>query len=109
MEFYEYKTGDTLIKGTFGVLEPNTDKKTDIIPDLIIVPALSADKNGFRLGYGKGYYDRFISNLKKSVPTLVPIFSELITENLPTEPHDKKVDVIVTETILNILLKFYLL
>ena len=97
MEFYEYKIGDTLKKGAFEVLEPSIDKICNKNPDLIIVPALSVDKAGYRLGYGKGYYDRFISNLKCHVPTLVPIFSELLIDVLPKEKHDKNVDIVLTE------------
>ena len=98
--FYEYKFGDELIKGDFGVYEPKSGMNSEIIPDLIIVPALSVDKNNYRLGYGKGCYDRFLEKLfekGKYPPTLVPIFSDLIIENLPTEPHDKKIDIVVTE------------
>ena len=98
--FYEYKKGDELVKGDFGVYEPKKDMKTDIVPDLIIVPALSVDKNNYRLGYGKGYYDRFLTSLyeKGNCPTtLVPIFSALIVETLPAEPHDKKINLVITE------------
>lgn len=95
--FYEYKSGDKLIKGNFGVYEPKSGMKTNIIPDLIIVPALSVDKNNYRLGYGKGYYDRFLTRFNKCPLTLVPVFSELIIENLPKETHDKKVDFVITE------------
>ena len=98
LEFYEYKNGDRLKTGEFGVKEPICNKKTDIIPDLIIVPALSADKNNYRIGYGKGFYDRFLNSFKKICPqTLTPIFSDLIAEKLPTEKYDKKIDMIIFE------------
>lgn len=100
LKFYKYKLGDELIKGDFEVYEPVFNKQTSVIPDLIIVPALSVDKNNYRLGYGKGYYDRFLTKLKgKNLcpPTLVPIFSELIVETLPIESHDKKIDIVITE------------
>ena len=97
--FCEYKFGNELVEGEFGVYEP-AGMMTDIIPDLIIVPALSVDKNNYRLGYGKGYYDRFLSEyIEKDCcpPTLVPIFSDLIVENLPVERHDRKIDFVNTE------------
>lgn len=97
LKFYEYKFGDELIKGDFGVYEPVIDTETTIIPDLIIVPALSVDKNNYRLGYGKGYYDRFLNSFYSPPKTLTPIFSELIVEKLPTEPHDRKIDIVITE------------
>lgn len=95
--FYEYKGDDELIKGDFGVYEPKSSKKADFVPDLIIVPALSVDNNKYRLGYGKGYYDKFLAKFNECPLTLVPIFSELIVEALPIEPHDKKVDIVITE------------
>jgi 5-formyltetrahydrofolate cyclo-ligase len=63
--------------------------------DLIIVPALAVDKAGNRLGYGKGFYDRFLATV--DTPTIVPIFSACIAPNIPTEAHDFQVQHIVTE------------
>ena len=98
LEFYKYSFGDKMKRGCFGVMEPDCTELSDIVPDLIIVPALSADKNNYRLGYGKGYYDRFISNYSTSVPvTLTPIFSEKKNEKLPICHYDKKIDYIITE------------
>ena len=98
LEFFEYEFGDELIEGEFGVKEPVNNKKTDIIPDLIIVPALGTDKNNYRIGYGKGFYDRFLNNFEKICPpTLTPIFSGLTVETLPKDTFDKKIDVIITE------------
>ncbi len=97
MEFIKYNIGDKLIKSEFGVFEP-TGEKTLVIPDLIIVPSLSVDKNSYRLGYGKGFYDRFLSNADfNNVTTLSPIYSELIVEKIPTERHDKFIDIVLTD------------
>ena len=93
MEFIEYHLGDNLIKSEFGVLEP-IGEKTLIKPDLIIVPALSADKKGYRLGYGKGFYDRFLE--KQICTSISPVFSDLMVEALPIEKHDKKINIIVS-------------
>lgn len=98
MQFFEYKIGDALKKSKFGVLEPEiNDTPTNAIPDLIIVPAVSVDINNYRLGYGKGYYDRFLSQFDVQPKTLTPIFSNLIQQDLPKEKHDKKIDIIITE------------
>ena len=99
LKFYEYEYGDKLNTGAFNVLEPAKFFSTEIYPDLIIVPALCVDKNNYRLGYGKGYYDRFLEKYSEenSPITISPIFSCLITNSLPIEMNDKKIDIIITE------------
>lgn len=94
LEICLYKNGDKLCTSCFNVLEPITKGVCGEILDIIILPALMADKHNYRLGYGKGFYDRFIS--KTNAITILPIPKELIVEKLPTEPHDKKVDIIIT-------------
>lgn len=94
IEFIGFHIKDNLIKSEFGVFEP-IGEKTSIIPDLIIVPALSADKKGYRLGYGKGFYDRFLAH--QTCPTVSPVFADLLIDELPTEKHDKKIDIIVCQ------------
>ena len=93
MEFIKYNLGDNLVKSEFGVFEP-IGEKTIVKPDLIIVPALSADKKGYRLGYGKGYYDRFLAN--QNCKTVSPVFADLMVDELPIEKYDKKIDIIVS-------------
>ena len=87
---------EPFLKGKFGVLEPLNKEvyKKDKI-DLIIVPGVSFDREGNRLGYGKGYYDRYLtgSNLK----TIGICFSEQLTEHIPNDDNDIKIDVIVTD------------
>ena len=64
MEFYYIRSLDDLEKGTFGVLEPKHQQcklVTDLSHGFCIVPGLCFDAKGYRLGYGKGYYDRFLS------------------------------------------------
>ena len=96
--FFEYKSGDELKTGEFGVKEPVNNEKTNIIPDLIIVPALGVDKNNYRIGYGKGFYDRFLNSFEQTCPkTLSPIFKTLLIEKLPIEINDKKIDLIIHE------------
>ncbi|MBR2526366.1 5-formyltetrahydrofolate cyclo-ligase, partial [bacterium] len=87
--------GDTLNESPFKTKEPQTKPENPDIIDLIILPALAADKNNFRLGYGKGYYDRLLS--KTTAKTILPIAKELVFENLPVESHDKQVDIVITD------------
>ena len=87
---------DSLSENKFGIMEPMSD--FSVLPqqnDIIIVPALAADKNFNRLGYGGGYYDRFLKNL--SAKKIVPISEKLITSEIDTDVFGQKVDIIVTE------------
>ena len=88
-----YKKGDKLNVGSFGVKEPKTHPVSAKILDLVIVPALLVDKQNYRLGYGKGYYDRLLTHT--NAKTLVCIAKELIVEKLPVEKHDKKIDIVL--------------
>ena len=69
---------------------------TDFENCLCVVPCLSADPDGFRLGYGGGFYDRFLAE-HKQIYTVAVCFDELISSSLPREDFDIKVDVTVTE------------
>lgn len=90
-----YKTGDDLEKSEFGVFEPTSAKTDSRILDLVIVPALASDRNGYRLGYGKGYYDRFL-NGNRGIKTLCAIPKELIFDELARDDYDVKIDYIIT-------------
>ena len=95
MEACPYKIEDKLVKGDFNIYVPTSKATNPQILDLIFVPALMVDKNNYRLGYGKGFYDRFLG--KTNAKTIVPISKELVIENLPIEKHDKKVDLVITD------------
>ena len=82
----------------FGLLEPNNTCPI-LIPDektLCIVPAIAFDENGDRLGYGKGFYDRFLKDFKGASVGIV--HSELLVKQLPTDPHDTPVKIVITES-----------
>ncbi len=65
--------------------------------DAILVPAAAVDRDGNRLGWGKGYYDRFLDTLDDSTLVIAVVFDADVVDDVPTEPHDKTVDLIVTE------------
>jgi len=91
---------EQLKEGCFGVLEPcntGTDHRADEA-DLIIVPGVVFDITGHRIGYGKGFYDRFLQypELRATLAGLCHDF-QLIDGNLPADRHDIQMDIIVTE------------
>jgi len=91
MAAIKIKSLSELIVGSFGIKEPvcgEVCKKSEI--DLCVVPGLSFDKDGFRLGYGGGYYDRFLK--EKDVYSIGICFNELYSERLPREENDIAVD-----------------
>lgn len=80
-----------LHQGPFSLLEPKGDSiipLTDI--DLVLLPALAFDRFGYRLGYGKGFYDRLLA--QSTVATLGVGFCEQLVERLPKEKHDIALD-----------------
>lgn len=85
---------DKLVLSKYNTSEPCTNPINPDILDLIIVPALMADKNHNRLGYGGGFYDRFLSNFP-NINTILPIYKELFVDNLPTENFDMKISEII--------------
>lgn len=88
LEICPYKTGDTLIKSSYNILEPTSEPVNAKILDLAFIPALMIDKSGYRLGYGCGYYDRFLKKI--SIMTACAIPKELLVDELPIEKFDVK-------------------
>jgi len=88
---------EDLVKGAYGILEP---KEIDPISidkiDLIIVPGVGFDKQGRRIGHGKGYYDNLLRNSKKTIHIGLA-FEFQIVEEIPTDAHDVPVQKIITE------------
>ncbi len=89
---------DELMEGTYGIYEPADSAPLPIITEssLCVVPALSFDSKGFRLGYGKGYYDRFLPTFKGTSVGIA--FDEFISHDLPALPTDIPVDILITQT-----------
>lgn len=82
--------------GKWGVPEPERgDPEPDPEPDLILVPLLAVDRNGNRLGYGKGFYDRFLSRSQSDAFGV--LFSDFITEHVPVDSHDEPLTGFFTE------------
>ena len=97
MDFFEWSSNDPLLIGNLGIPEPYSKKK--IYPDIILVPMVAFNKDKFRLGYGGGYYDRYIQKINKikKVLTIGLAFSFQEVRKIPTDRYDKKMDLIFTE------------
>jgi len=86
-----------LRRGAFGIPEPGGDISKPEELELILVPGVLFDEEGFRIGFGGGYYDRFLRGL--SVPKVGVAFSFQVVRSLPREPWDVPVDILITENI----------
>lgn len=101
MTFRFVKSADELETGAFRVREPRAGAERVSSEELksggafLLVPALAFDRNGYRLGYGKGYYDRFLSQFCGF--SLGVTFGELFKDELPHGRFDRRVDAVVTE------------
>ena len=98
MNFYSWKINQALHVNKFGMLEP--DKTTIKIPNFMLVPILAFDKNKFRLGYGKGFYDRYLNKYLTKFNSIISVgvaFSFQKYHKLPIDKQDVKLNYILTE------------
>ena len=99
MHFYKWKKNDILKINQFGMLEPAL-LLDYIIPDIMLVPMLAFDNNNNRLGYGGGFYDRYLNKYLKTHNNIVAIgiaFSFQKYHKLPVSNNDVKLNYILTE------------
>ncbi len=99
MVFIEIDSVDRLIKNKIGISEPVFDENKIAVSDsktLIAVPGLAFDKEGGRVGYGGGYYDKYLSE-NEYLAAVGLCFSVQIADELPKDEHDVNVDFVVTE------------
>ena len=99
MDFYYISSLSQLKTGSFNVREPDItqcEMAVDFSNALLIVPGLCFDKKGFRLGYGKGFYDRFLERFDNNSVGLC--YDEMLINSVPADEYDKKVDIIVTQS-----------
>ena len=96
MNFYQWSFKDILKTGIQGIPEPET--KIKVFPDILIVPLVGFDRKKFRLGYGGGFYDKYIGKLLqfKKVITVGFAFSFQEIKNIPKNKFDQKLDFILT-------------
>ena len=98
MDFFEICSFDDLEEGAFKVMEPKEYcQRVEVFSNntVCIVPGIAFDQKGYRLGYGKGYYDRFLRDYKGT--KIGVVFSDFLFDTLPRGKYDTAVDVLVTE------------
>jgi len=95
LEFRKVTDFGFLVKNSFEIMEPKDICKPVEIIDIILVPTIGITRTGARLGYGYGYYDRFLAN--SDAKTIALTFEKQIVKKIPTSDKDIKIDWIVTE------------
>ena len=98
LAFFEVRGASELRPGAYGVPEPPAGERGPVPAgqiDLLVLPGLAFDLRGRRLGFGGGYYDRFLGETPR--PAVGVAFESQICESLPAEDHDRGVDLVVTE------------
>jgi 5-formyltetrahydrofolate cyclo-ligase len=95
LQHRELKSLEAVLPGRFGTVYPNSDTCYTGTFDLILVPLLAFDALGYRLGYGGGYYDTFLADCTYKIALGVAFPFQCIAK-VPTEPHDIKLDGVIT-------------
>ena len=98
LRFLAWRPGEGLEAGHYGIRVPLPSAR-EVSPDVLFVPLAAYDRRGFRLGYGAGYYDSSLEALRrqKTVVAVGVAFSIQEVESVPTEPHDQRLDAVITE------------
>ncbi len=98
LDWVRIESVDALRAGAFGILEPIGSAATDELSSMSValVPGVAFDRAGYRLGWGKGFFDRFLARFPGTAIGLA--FDCQFYETLPREPHDRAVDYVITET-----------
>lgn len=102
IKFYPILSNTDLVVGKFGIREPtvpsdSSDSCVSDSIDLLLVPGIVFDTNGYRIGYGLGYYDRFIARKKNSIVSVGLAYEFQVCEKVPRSDNDQKINVLVTE------------
>ena len=99
MDFFNWSTKDPLTINKYGIPEPISDKV--IYPNILLVPLVAFDNNRNRIGYGGGFYDRYIKKVRKRKKVLTIGFAYTFqkVKKIPVTKHDIQLDFIVTNTV----------
>jgi len=96
--FREWTIDTPLVRGPLGIFQPSADTD-EVEPDIAIVPLAAFDRAGHRIGYGAGHYDRTLILLRgqKRIAAIGIAFSVQQIDAVPAEPHDVRLDCVLTE------------
>ena len=96
--FRAWRPGDALEAGVFGTLQPSVRREV-VEPDALIVPLLACDEDGWRLGYGGGFYDRTLERLRgrKKITAMGVGFNDQLLPDVPHGPEDQRLDWLLTD------------
>jgi 5-formyltetrahydrofolate cyclo-ligase len=98
MEAAEVRAGDSLAPTAYGPMEPADRRPVEPGEiDLVVVPGLAFDREGRRIGYGGGYFDRFLARLNEDAARVGLAFHQQILPAVPNGPADQRLDVLVTD------------
>ncbi len=95
MEFYQINNLENMLQSSYGIWEPDISMNPLRKFDIVLLPGLAFDVYGHRMGYGGGYYDKYFSD--KDCLLIGLCFEEQIQEQIPHEPHDIKMNMIITD------------
>lgn len=94
MRFFVWDRETFLTPNAFGLVEPEATR--EIVPNCLLVPCVAMDREGHRLGYGGGYFDRYLEKYPH-VMTVGVLAGDFLLESVPFESHDRLLDACVTE------------
>lgn len=94
LRFARYRSGDLLQPGQYGIPIPQSIQWVE--PEIVIVPCLGANKQGFRLGYGAGWYDKTLSSMIHKPETIAVLWADALVDAPFQENHDQPMDWLVT-------------
>ncbi len=95
MNFYVYDRSSMAV-GSFGINEPQSDVKVEACEiDAVVVPGLAFTVDGARMGRGKGFYDKYLSQSDFAALKIGVCYREQLVPHIPTEPHDVPMDVVI--------------
>lgn len=97
LEFRAWAPGEKLVPGVWDI--PIPEKAEEVFPDVLLVPGLSFDRDGYRLGYGGGFYDRSLVKLRalKAVVAIGVGYHAQVVDRVPRADYDQRLDFIMTE------------
>ncbi len=96
--FRAWEPNERLVRGQYGIFQPSSDAP-EVDPDIVLVPLAAFDRAGHRIGYGRGYYDRTLQNLRalKKITVIGVAFAVREIDTVPAFSHDEQLDCVLTE------------